>query len=204
VFAESQEAPQEITLSDLQRRGFGTNRYIRLKDFRFCDRSAVEKPGRDTKFKDLWIPVVAVNGQAVKKGGPAPPVPPRIEVIAAYLSLDKPGIGGPLFGGGGLFDVLREKAEDEGYKCTVVTGIKMLKPEVKQQLSELAPQTDFAEVVVLDRRKPESADRVYNSLGGGAAGFLLGLSALCLMYSRARRAVSVGGWSPLVEESSGF
>src|SRR5262245_29736836 len=47
VFAGSQPVPQEITLSDLQTGGFGTNRYIRLKDFRFCDRSAAEKPEKE-------------------------------------------------------------------------------------------------------------------------------------------------------------
>lgn len=203
VFAESQEAPQEITLSDLQRDGFGRNRYVRLKDFRFCERSAAERPDKETKINDHWIPVVAVDGQAIKKDGPAPPVPARIQTVAAYLSVGgNPGVAVPRFGGRGPLDVLRKKREDEGYECTVVTGIKKLKPEVKQQLSELAPQTDFADVIILDWRKPSSAASVYGLLGGGGAGLLLGLSALSFMYMRARKAIGPEGWSPPVEESS--
>src|SRR5262249_22583173 len=53
VFAESEEAPQEIALGDLLTNGFGNNRYVRLKEFRFCDRQAAEK-GKKTKLKDLW------------------------------------------------------------------------------------------------------------------------------------------------------
>jgi hypothetical protein len=202
VFTESQETPQEITLSDLQRNGFGRNRYIRLKAFRFCERSAAEKPVKDTTIRDLWIPLVPVDGQVVKKDGPAPPVPVRIETVAAYLSLGNPGIGGLRFGGIGLFDVLRKSKEDQGYECTVVTGIKKLKPEVQQQLSELAPQTDLAEMVVLDWRKPGSANRVYGCLAAGGAGSLLGLLALCLVYIHARKVVGVEGWEPPAEEAA--
>jgi hypothetical protein len=201
VFAESQEAPQEIPLSDLQRSGFGANRYIRLKDFRFCERFAVEQPDKEATVKELWIPVIAVDGQAVKRDGPPPSVPPRIRAVVVYPSFGNPGLGRPRFGGIGPFDLLRKNRE-EGYECTVVTGIKKIKPEVKQQLSELAPQTDFAEVDVLDWRKPGSAERVYGLLGGGGAGFLLGMSALCLVYSRATKVVGAGGWSPPVEASS--
>jgi hypothetical protein len=202
VFAESQETPQEIALSDLQRNGFGRNRYIRLKDFRFCDRSAAEKPDQKSTINDLWIPVVAVDGQAVKKAGPAPAVPARIETVAAYLSPGNRGVGGPRVGVRGPLDVLRKKWEEEGYECTVVTGIKKLRPEVRQQLGELAPQTDFAELVILDWRKPGSADRVYGCLAGGGAGLLLGLSALGLVYVRARKVVGVAGWEPPAAEAT--
>jgi hypothetical protein len=194
VFAESQEAPQEITLSEFERDGFGTNRYIRLKDFRFCDRSAAERPGKDSRINDHWIPVVAVDGRAVQKDGPAPPVPARLQTVAAYLSLGgNPGVAMPKFGARGPIDALRRKREIEGYECTVVTGIKKLRPEVQQQLSELAPQTDFASLVILDWRKPGSAASVYGLLGGGGAGLLLGLSALSFLYMRARRAIGAEG-----------
>ena len=202
LFAESEETPQEIALIDLQRTGFGRNRYVRLKGFRFCDRSAAEKPGKETKITYLWIPMVAVDGQAVKKDGPAPPVPARIEAVAADLSVGNPGIARPRIGARDPRDPLRKRKEDEGYECTVVTGIKKLKPEVRQQLSELAPQTDFAEVVVLDWRKPGSANRVYGCLAGGGAGLFLGLLALCLVYIRARNVVGVEGWEPPAEEAA--
>ena len=39
-----------------RRNGFGTNRYIRLKEFRFCDRSAAEKGEGKLKGLELWIP----------------------------------------------------------------------------------------------------------------------------------------------------
>jgi hypothetical protein len=202
VLAESHEPPQEITLSDLQKNGFGTNRYIRLREFRFCDRSAAEKSKKDAGFNDLWIPVVAVDEQAVQKDGPAPPVPPRVRTVAAYLSLGNPGVGKQPLVKRNPLDVLRKKREEDGHECTVVTGIKKLKPEVKEQLSELAPQTDFAEVIVLDWRKPSSAGQVYGFLGGGGAGLLLGLSALCLVYFRARKVVGIEGWSPPAEDLS--
>jgi hypothetical protein len=202
LFAESQEPPQEITLDDLQKAGFGTNRYIRLRDFRFCDRSVAEKSAKDASLNDLWIPVVAIDGQAVKKDGAVPPVPPRIRTVAAYLSLGNPGVGKQQLVKRNPLDVLRTKRERDGYECTVVTGIKKLKPKVKEQLSELAPQTDFAEVIVLDWRKPSSAEQVYGCLGGGGAAFLLGLSALGLVYFRARKVVGIEGWSPPAEDSS--
>ena len=82
-------------------------------------------------------------------------------------------------------------------------GIKNLEPEVRQQLGELAPQTDFANVLILDWRKPSSAASVYGLLGGGGGALLLGLAALGFMYVRARRAVGPDGWSPPAEESSG-
>ena len=199
VFAGSEEVPQEIALTDLQRTGFGRNRYVRLKEFRFCDRSAAAKPDKEATINDLWIPVVAVDGKAVKKDGPAPPVPARIEAVAAYLSVGDPGLGGLRFGARGPLDGLRKKRENEGYECTVVTSIKKLKPEVKQQLSELAPQTDFTEVVVLDWRKPGSANRVYGCLAGGGGALLLGLLAWCLVYVRARKVVGLQGWEPPAE-----
>lgn len=201
VFSESEEVPQEITLSDLQRNGFGSNRYVRLKEFRFCDRFAAEKPDKDSKINDVVIPVVAVDGQAVRKGGPVPGVPARIEAVALYLSLGAPNIGGPRIGARGPFDVLRKKWE-EGYECTVVTGIKQIKPEVRQQLSEWAPQTDFSQVIVLDWRKPGSASRVYGCLAGGAAGLLLGLLALAIVYVRAWKVVSSADWQAPVEAAT--
>lgn len=202
VLSESQEPPQEITLNDLQQGGFGTNRYIRLREFRFCGRSVAEKSKKDTQINDLWIPVVAVDGRAVQKDGPAPPVPPRVRTVAAYFSLGNPGVGKQQLVKRNPLDVLRKNREKDGYECTVVTGIKRLKPEVKEQLAELAPQTDFAEVIVLDWRKPSSAEQVYGCLGGGGAGLLLGLSALGLVYFRARKVVGVKGWSPPVEDAS--
>jgi hypothetical protein len=191
---ESEETPQDITLADLQRNGFGTNRYIRLKEFRFCDRSAVEKGDGKLKGHELWIPVVAVDGQTVKQDGPAPTVPPRVEVVAAYLSVGNPGAIKPPAGRRDPLDVLRRKREAEGYECTVVTGIKKLKPEVREQLVELAPQTDFTEVVVLDWRKPASAARVRGVLIGGAAGLVVGWLFLVAVYARAWQVMLAEGW----------
>ena len=112
--SESAETPQDITLADLQRDGFGTNRYIRLKEFRFCDRSAAEKGDGKLKSVKLWIPVVPAGGDAVKKDGPAPPVPPRVEVVAPYLSVGNPPVFKVPGGGRNLPDTLKRKRETEG------------------------------------------------------------------------------------------
>jgi hypothetical protein len=187
--AESEETPQDITLADLQRDGFGTNRHIRLKEFRFCDASASEKPQGKSNTHVLWIPVVAVDGQAIRQTGAAPSVPPRIEVVAAYVSA-----GNAPAGARNLFDVLRKNRETNGHECTVVTGIKKLKPEVREQLAQLAPQTDFAEVVVLHWSKPASAGRVYGVLIGCGAGLVVGWLLLVVVYLRAWKVLLAAGF----------
>jgi hypothetical protein len=197
VFAECEAAPQEIALDDLVKNGFGGNRYVRLKDFRFCDRHAAEKGDRNSKFHDLWFPLVAVNGPDVPKGGSAPPVPPRVTAVAAYLSAGGAGAAGlPPARRESLEARARRQKETDGYEGTVVTGLQALKLEVRQQLCELAPQTDFAEVVLLDWRRPGPANFVYGCLAGGGAGLLLGLLALGIVYARAWKAVGAEGWRP--------
>jgi hypothetical protein len=183
--AESAETPQDITLADLKRDGFGTNRYIRLKEFRFCDGSAAEKGDGKLKGLELWIPVVPVDGAAVTKDGPAPPVPQRVEVVAAYLSAGNAALVKAPPGGRARRDVLMALREAQGYECTVVTGIKKLKPDVERQLLELAPQTDLAEVVVLHWGKPASADRVRAVLIGSGAALVAGWILLVMVYLRA-------------------
>jgi hypothetical protein len=190
VFAESEAVPQEIALEDLLANGFGSNRHVRLTRFRFCDRQAVEKPGKDARARELWIPVVPI-GRDVKKTGPAPSVPVRVKAVAAYLTLGRPDGQAPLEAR------MRQAKEETGYEGTVVTGIKKLTPEVRQQLIELGPQTDLAEVVVLDWRLPGSAQRVYGFLGVGGAGLFLGLLCLGIVYLRAWKVVSLHGGPPL-------
>jgi hypothetical protein len=202
VFAESNETPQEITLADLQRNGFGNNRHIRLKEFRFCNGAAVEKPEKANKMNDVWVPIVPVDEQLIKKDGPLPPVPARITVVAATLLFGEAGPGGMPMGARPAPDFLRKKRETEGYECTVVTGIKTLKPQVREDLSRLGPQTDFAEMIVLDWRKPASATSVYGLLDGGAAALLLGLIGLCIVYVRARKTVGVDGWAPPIDDAT--
>ena len=198
VAVESRGEPQEITLDELRANGFGQNRYLRLTDFRFCNASAGGKAGKDTGIKELWIPIVAVDGQVVKKDGQSPPVPPRVEVVTSYLDLGAAGVGGPRGGVVNVPDLLRAKREKEGFECTVVTGVKKLKPEVRQQLLELAPQTDLAQVIVLDFHAPAPVDRVYGYIAGGGAALLLGLSALGFVYLRARKVVdAIGPLSPV-------
>lgn len=202
VMVESQGEPQEISLDDLRANGFGQNRYLRLTGFRFCDTSVSGKAGNDADIKEVWFPVVAVDGHTVKQDGKSPPVPARLEVVTSYLSVGAAKAGGPRPGAERVPDLVRAKREQEGYECTVVTDIRKLKPEVRQQLSEFAPQTDLSEVIVLDWHPPAPAGRVYGCLAVGGAGVLLGLSALGFVYMRARRAMGAGGWVPLGEEAS--
>jgi hypothetical protein len=198
VFAESQPEPQDITLRDLQEGGFGANRHVRIKDFRFCDRSASEKPDRQNRVDVQWVPVVVADGQDVRRDGPAPPVPRRLRAVAGNVPLGNPGVPG--LPGRPPRDLLRRKHEEDGYECTVVTGINKLEPEVRQQLAELAPETDFDELTILDWRKPAPAESAYGWLGGGGAAFLLGLAALGVVYVRARKAVAAEGWGVPTDE----
>ena len=196
VFAESEASPQEITLQDLLQNGFGKNRYVRIKEFRFCDQHATERGSKESKIKTLWFPVVPQDDQAVKKDGPAPPVPTRVTAVASTISVgDVNGV--PLRAGREPIEVrMRRDKEAKGYECTVVTGIKKLKPEVREKLLELAPQTDLSEVVVLHFGKPASTGIVYGAFGGGAAAFVLGLFCVVVVYFRARRVVGSEGWQP--------
>jgi 8-oxo-dGTP pyrophosphatase MutT (NUDIX family) len=194
VFAESEPVDQEITLEDLLANGFGNNRHVRLTRFRFCDREAEDKPGKHVKTREHWIPVVPIDGRDVKQAGLPPPVPPRVKAVAAYLTLGRP------VGGQQMEARLRRAREEAGYEGTVVTGIKKLKPEVRQQLLELGPQTDLDDVVVLHWGSPGSPERVYGFLAVGGAGLLLGLLCLGVVYLRAWRVVVVHGWPPLHSE----
>lgn len=189
VFSESDATPQEITLADLQRNGYGTNRFVRLKEFRFCNALATEAPGNKSKIVDVWIPVVAVDGRAVKADGPSPTVPARVEVVAAYFSLANAGARDPL-------GLLRKPKEAQGYECVVVTGIKKLKPEVRDQLAVMAPRTDLDALILLDWRKPPSAAFVYGFLGGGGSAMLVGWLCLCVVYIRAIKVAGIEPWKP--------
>ena len=82
-------------------------------------------------------------------------------------------------------NLLMAAREAQGYECTVVTGIRKLKPDVERQLLALAPQTDLAEVVVLHWGKPASADRVRAVLVGSAAALVAGWLCLVVVYLRA-------------------
>jgi hypothetical protein len=190
--AESAETPQDITLADLKRNGFGTNRYIRLKEFRFCEKFVADDRGGKAKVHDQWYPVLPLDGQTVTKDGPPPPVPPRVEVVAAYISL---GNAAKRPGAPNVRDVLMAAREAQGHECTVVTGIKTLKPEVQKQLLELAPQTDFAEVLVLQLGKPASADRVRAVLIGSGAALVTGWLCLVVVYLRAWKEMRAAGWT---------
>jgi hypothetical protein len=195
VFAESDATPQDITLADLQRNGYGTNRFVRLKEFRFCNDLATEAPGKKSKVADVWVPVVAVDGQAVKAEGPSPTVPARVEAVAAYFSLAKAGPA-PRPAALDPLGLLRKAKETQGYECVVVTGIKKLKPEVREQLAGMAPQTDLDALILLDWRKPPSAAFVYGFLGGGGTAMLVGWLGLCVVYIRAIKVAGLAPWKP--------
>jgi hypothetical protein len=193
VFAESDQAPQEISLIDLQRNGFGNNRFVRLREFRFCDRFAAEKPDQKSSVQDAWYPVLAVDGRILKKDGPAPAVPARVVAVASLPMLSSGGL--PPIGRNPL-DAWKKNRETDGFECTVVTGIRSLKPEIRRQISEMAPQSDFAEMIVLDWHTPGSPSRVYGLLGVGATMLLLGLFAIFAVFARASKVVA-GSRKPL-------
>jgi len=71
----------------------------------------------------------------------------------------------------------------------VVTGLRKLKPEVRERLAAISPGTDFDEVIVLDWRTLRSVDRAYNSMLGGGVAFLLGFFSLLAVYLRAWKVV---------------
>lgn len=197
VFAESEPTPQDITLADLLRNGHGANRFVRLRDFRFCDQSAAEKRSGKATVDILWIPLVAVDGEAVKADGSPPAVPARVTAVAGYVTL---GEGTPpkrQFAQSRTADAVRKRREADGYECVVANGIRKLKPEVREQIREMAPDTDQAEILVLDWRRPGSAEKVYGFLAGGVGGFLVGFAGVLVVYHRAWKAVSA---EPTVDE----
>jgi hypothetical protein len=189
VIAETEPTPQEITLADLQQNGFGTNRFVRLTDFRFCERSVAEKREGKASFDILWFPLVATGADGVKQDGPAPSVPSRVRVVAGYVGIGEPEPGKRPIGTQRVADSLRKKKEAEGYECTVVTGRKKLKSEVQAQLAELAPETDFSDILILDWGTPRSAERVRDTLLGGGVAFFVGFLVLLFVYLRAWQAV---------------
>jgi hypothetical protein len=144
-----------------------------------------------------------VDDQVIKKNGPAPAVPPRLTAVCAYFSLTGAEKRNPRgVGQEGLEVRMRLAKEVEGYECTVVTDIQKFQTDVREQLSPLAPQTDWDEVVVLDWRKPASAERIYGCLVGGGGSLLLGLVCLGIVYIRAWRVVGVEGWQLSIEEAT--
>jgi hypothetical protein len=202
VFAESKPTPQDITLTDLLRNGHGSNRFVRLREFRFCDQSAAEKAekreGR-SGVDILWIPLVAIDGEAVKPDGPSPPVPARVPAVAGYVTL---GEGGPpkrQLPQSRVADALRKRRETDGYECTVANGIRKLDPKVRDPIRQMAPDTDLGEMLVLDWRRPGSAEKVYGYLAGGVGGLLIGFVGVLVVYWRAWKAVTTVP-TPVVDE----
>jgi positive regulator of sigma E activity len=202
VFAESQPTPQDITLTELLRNGHGSNRFIRLREFRFCDQSAAEKADKQdgkSRVDVLWIPLVSIDGERVRPDGSPPPVPARVTAVAGYVTL---GEGTPpkrQFALSRTADLVRKKKEADGYECVVVNGIRKLDPKVRDQLREMAPDTDFGELLMLDWRRPGSAEKVYGFLAGGVGGFLIGLVGVLVVYRRAWKAVTTSA-EPIVDE----
>lgn len=90
LLAECEAAPREIALADLLRNGPAGNRYVRLKEFHFCDRHAAEPGERNSKSHDLWFPVVPVDGQGV----------PTSHAFAHEPAVVRQGAGWPDAGGG--------------------------------------------------------------------------------------------------------
>lgn len=190
VFAESEPAPQDVTLAELLKNGHGSNRFVRLREFRFCEQSAAEKQSGKSTVEILWIPLVAIDGATVKSDGSPPPVPARVTVIAGYVTL---GEGAPpkrQFTQSRTADAVRKRREADGYECVVANGIRKLEPEVRERIREMAPDTDLGEMLVLDWRRPGSAEKVYGFLAGGVGGFLVGFAGVLVVYRRAWKAVT--------------
>jgi hypothetical protein len=185
VMRESQSKPQELTLAALVQKGYAGNRYVRVRDFRFCRQWAAEEADEDALFKEAWIPLMPLDGENVTAAGPAPDAPNPILIIAGYAGarLDRR-------------DPLLAIHEKNGFEGTVVNGIRHLKREVREQLRKIAPQTDLAKLIVLDWRDPAEPAKVYAGLAAGAAGILLGLAAIGFLQARAWRIVGKDGWQP--------
>lgn len=202
VFAESEPTPQDITLAELIRNGHGSNRFVRLREFRFCEQSAAEKPdkqGGKSRIDILWIPLVAIDGERVRPDGSPPPVPARVAAVAGYVAL---GEGAPpkrQFAQSRVADLMRKDKEAGGYECVVANGIRKLDPKVREQLREMAPDTDLGEMLVLDWRRPGSPEKVYGYLAGGAGGFLVGFVGVLVVYGRAWKVVTTSA-EPIVDE----
>ncbi|MEO2088069.1 MAG: hypothetical protein ABGY75_01035 [Gemmataceae bacterium] len=199
VFAESEPTPQDITLADLLRNGHGSNRSVRLREFRFCEQSAAEKRSGKAAVDILWIPLVAIDSETVKQDGSPPPVPARVTAVAGYVTL---GEGAPpkrQFAVSRTADAVRKRKEADGYECVVANGIRKLDPKVREQLREMAPDTDLAELLVLDWRRPGAAEKVYGFLAGSVGGLLIGFVGVLVVYCRAWKAVTTVP-TPVVDE----
>jgi hypothetical protein len=189
LLTEAAEPPQEVTLRQLLDQGFGTNRYVRVKGFRFCAGEVVEKEIRIGQLpaRYLWLPLVPEQEAGAPEG--RPPAPRRLAAVACAIELEQLAPGIPAPGGGkNVRDVVRRAEERKGYEGVVVDGRSGLPSGVRSQLAALAPDTDFGRLLVLDRRvKPASAGFVYGLLGGGAGAVSVGLALLGVAFAWAVR-----------------
>jgi hypothetical protein len=195
LYAEAREPPQDITIEQLLDKRHVGNRYLRLRDFRFCDKDAVENVSgsKDFEFRKVWVP--AVPGRVPADAGPLglrgikpPPVPAKtLVVLKEFRSRNtKPRPPLPL-----AVDPERiswARTEREGYEGMLFVGSERLNARVRTELLELAPETDLAHLLVLDSsEKPLSASDMLLRREGGGAGLAGGLLLVIGVISVARR-----------------
>jgi hypothetical protein len=177
---ETADQPQEITLTDLLKNGYGSNRHVHITGYRFCDKKVEDSQRKDSKLTmvSMWAPVVpADNGNEQA----APAVPRKVLVVlreselrnAEPPELKRLGMGRSKW----------QNREKKGYTGVVVTGLRNLPDSTSAALREMAPETDFGSLlIVTEDVKPISVAAVQRSLVIGGIGIGLGLVVLGLTY----------------------
>jgi len=163
---EAAAEPQVLTLRELIDKGFGKNRHVLVKEFRLCDADVLASAITDN-LTGHWLPVVP---DATEKAGRAS-VPPKVQAII-YDTRFTNTINDPLdaLKLRRLQNIQRESIEIAGYKGVVVNGVKELGGKARRDLQKLAPQTDFAKLLIIDRwTRPVTSEYVNGCMSIGIA-----------------------------------
>jgi hypothetical protein len=177
---EAAAEPQEIALRDLLENGYGANRHVHLTGIRFCDKKAEERTSKigDSSLVYSWAPVVPAD-EAKERAAPA--VPQKALVVLREVDFRSDDLSRRLRLFGELERDIRRGKEQKGYTGVVVTGLQKLPPKAATSLRELAPETDFASLLIIrDDVEPVPVSKVKQQLALGGVGIGAGLLVLGL------------------------
>lgn len=168
---------RDITLQELLDKGFGANRHVRIKGFRFCDNEVPFEKSTYGSLRYFWVPAVPDNRGEHPRAIPA--VPAQLQAVLSDSKFVKDD---PALFTARIEQEIRRQTETQGYKGMVVNGIRGLSRKAQQELRKLAPQTDFAKLLMIDySTQPVSEESIQGWLlvGGVAAG--IGVAMLLLV-----------------------
>jgi hypothetical protein len=198
LYAEAREPAEEITLEQLLDKGHGGNRFLRLRNFQFCDKDAVEEVSRfkDLEFRWVWVPAVPgrppADADRLRAGGIKPPPVPAMTLVVLKESRSTNTMPRPRRAG--VMDLERitwNLKEREGYEGMLFVGSERLNARARTELLELAPKTDLAHILVLDKSEEPlpASSMLLRREGGGAAlaGGLLMVIGVILVARRVER-----------------